>query len=225
MAQTALIQVLGAVAYGEHKAHELAAAKAHASTSDTDQRIWRKQAAEELRHYKGFVRCLEAMGADPRRAMLPYQGALDHYHGAAPGDEIQEAMRSYLGEGIANDLLLWLRQVTDEDTAHFITTVLADEEDHEQRAAADLRALLARDPEVKGAAVRASREMLVHMISSGRSGGSSIVDFTAFLRVGEPHVLLARLVSGFVARLRSVGINPARLFIPPVISRALLRAS
>ena len=217
-----MIQVLGAIAYGEQKAHELAAEKVRASTTEDERLVWRKTAAEELRHYKGFVRRLEALGADPERAMAPYQGALDHYHGATARTEIQGAVWDYLGEGIANDLLAWLRQVADSETATFITGVLADEEDHEAHAAEELRVLLGAAPGTRAEAVRAAREMLVHMISSG---GSSIVQFSAFLRVGEPHQLVGRLISGFVARLRAIGITPGHLFMAPSLGRTLQGAS
>ena len=75
MNRTALIQVLGAVAYGEWKAYEGAK-----EAGD------RQVAAEELRHHKGFVRRLEALGADPERAMRPYRDALDRYHAGVATD-------------------------------------------------------------------------------------------------------------------------------------------
>src|SRR5690606_3196130 len=69
----ALVQVLGAVAYGELKAYEGAKADAERATDPAVRRRFRKVAAEELRHHKGFVSRLQAMGADPARAMRPYK--------------------------------------------------------------------------------------------------------------------------------------------------------
>ena len=85
MKRTALIQVLGAVAYGEWKAYEGAKAEAAAATDPALRRRHRTVAAEELRHHKGFVARLEALGADPQRAMRPYREALDRYHGGTRG--------------------------------------------------------------------------------------------------------------------------------------------
>ena len=82
---TALVRVLGAVAYGELKAYEGAKAEAEAATDPAQRRRHRKVAAEELRHHKGFVARLEAMGADPTRAMRPFHGPLDRYHGRLTG--------------------------------------------------------------------------------------------------------------------------------------------
>ena len=74
----------GAVAYGELKAYEGAKAEAEAAEDPAVRLRHRTVAAEELRHHKGFVARLEAMGADPERAMAPFRAPLDRYHGRRP---------------------------------------------------------------------------------------------------------------------------------------------
>ena len=203
----ALIQVLGAVAYGEWKAYDKAKARAASSTDSDERRAWRKVAAEELRHHKGFVGRLEALGADPDRAMRPYRNSLDRYHALEPHDEVTRAVWSYLGEGVADDLLQWLRRVTDPETAAFIDTVIADEENHEAMATAELRRLMAGD-EQRRTAERAARGMALHMLDSGR--GSPLV-FGAFLRLGRPHELLGAILGGHARRMQAIGLGPLGL--------------
>ena len=202
---TALIQVLGAVAYGEWKAYEGAKADAAASDDPALRRRHRTIAAEELRHHKGFVARLEAMGADPERAMRPFRTPLDRYHGRSGDDPVAEAVFSYLGEGVADDLLHWLRRVVDDETATFIDGVIEDEVGHEAAAAADLRELLDSVPDARPRAMRASRSMLLHMAWSGRTGAAPL---TAFLRLGRPDELVRVLVGGHVRRMRAVGLAP-----------------
>jgi hypothetical protein len=202
---TALVQVLGAVAYGELKAYEGAKAEAEAATTEAERLRYRKVAAEELRHHKGFVARLEAMGADPERAMAPYRAPLDRYHGRGPGDPVDEAVFGYLGEGVADDLLQWLRRVVDAETAAFIDTVIEDEVEHEAGAAADLRTVLETTPGGRRRAGRASRRMLVHMLWSGRQGATPLV---AFLRLGRPHELVGALLGGHARRMAAVGMGP-----------------
>jgi ferritin-like protein len=204
----ALVQVLGAVAYGEQKAYELAKADAEAATDEETRRRFRKVAAEELRHHKGFVGRLEAMGADPERAMRPYRVALDRYHGRPATDPVEDAVFAYLGEGVADDLLTWLRRVVDPETAAFIDTVIEDEVEHEAAAASDLREVLEREPGARIQAARASRRMLVHMLWSGRDRGAPMA---AFLRLGRPVELLAALTAGHSRRMRAVGLGPLGL--------------
>jgi rubrerythrin len=210
MNRTALIQVLGAVAYGELKAYEGARARAVEAATDEERLAYRKVAAEELRHHKGFRARLEALGADPERAMRPYRRSLDRYHGAEPGSPIEEAVWSYLGEGVADDLLQWLRKVVDAETAAFIDTVVADEEEHEAMATAELRSLL-RGAEDRQAAGRAAQRMALHMLDSGRA---TPLSFAAFVRLGRPLDLIGAILGGHLRRMRAIGVAPLGLPLP-----------
>jgi DNA-binding ferritin-like protein (Dps family) len=212
--RTALIQVLGAIAYGEWKAYEGAVAKAEAAAvadDDGGRRAWRTTAAEELRHYKGFVRRLEALGADPTRAMRPYRSPLDRYHGGPEGDAIEEAVWSFMGEGVADDLLRWFRTVADQETAAFIDSVLVDEEHHEARAAAELRALLGGSPRRRLLAARAARRMVQRMVLAGQPAP---LRFAPFLQLGRGPALLSELIGGQVRRLRAIGVLAAGMALP-----------
>ncbi len=208
------MQVLGAVTYGELKAYEGAKAEAEAAEDPEQRRHFKKVAAEELRHHKGFKARLEAMGADPERAMEPFKDPLDRYHGRAEADKVSEAVFGYLGEGVADDLLRWLRQVVDPETADFIDGVIEDEVGHEAAAAAELRHVLETVPGARRKASVAAREMLVHMAWSGRSGATPL---TAFLRLGKPDQLLKALLGGHARRMRAVGLAPFGLPTPGLV--------
>jgi DNA-binding ferritin-like protein (Dps family) len=204
--RTAMIQVLGAIAYGEWKAYE--------GAKQAGDRV---VAAEELRHHKGFVRRLEALGADPERAMRPYRDALDRNHALGAEDPLEDAVWSYLGEGVADDLLRWLRLVVDPETAAFVDTVLADVERHEAQAAAELRAQLEDAPAGRARAGRAARRMALQMVTSGARGGpGDAARFLAFLRLGRPHELLGAIVGGQRRRLAAIGVGPFGLPLPHV---------
>jgi len=207
-----MIRVLGAIAYGEWKAYDNARTEAAQTADEAERKALRQIAAEELRHHKGFVRALERLHADPERAMRPYRRVLDRYHGAPAGDPIEEAMWSYLGEGVADDLLRWLRTVIDdEETRAFLDSVIADEVGHEARAAAQLRDLLERTPGGRAKAGRATRTMMLRMARSGGDGGLPLV---AFLQVGHTPALIATLIAGANRRLRAVGLGPLGVPLP-----------
>jgi DNA-binding ferritin-like protein (Dps family) len=208
---TALVQVLGAVAYGEWKAYEGAKAEAEAATDPALRRRHRTVAAEELRHHKGFAARLEAMGADPDRAMRPYREVLDRYHARPERDPVESAVFNYLGEGVADDLLHWLRTVVDPDTAAFIDGVIEDEVGHEAAAAADLRAVLESTSDGHRRAGRAARRMVTHMLLTGRRGALPLF---AFVRLGRPDALLGALLGGHARRMRAVGLAPFGLPVP-----------
>lgn len=204
MDRKALIQVLGAVAYGELKAYDGARTRAEAAATPAERKVWRQQAAEELRHHKGFVRRLEALGADPERAMRPYRRALDTYHGHEPQAGVAGAVLDFLGEGVADDLLRWLHRVVDPDTAAFIETVQEDEVHHEARAAAELRQQL-KTHEDHRTATLAALEMVRLMATSG---GTDLAPFIAFARLGRTNELIGSLVGGQWRRLRAIGLRP-----------------
>jgi rubrerythrin len=205
---TALIQVLGAIAYGELKAYDGAKAEAESAATEDARRWHRQVAAEELRHHKGFVKRLEALGADPERAMAPYRGPLDRYHAYVSDDPIEDAVFGYLGEGIADDLLQWLQKVADPETVAFADTVIADEVGHEAAATKVLRELLDVTPNGRARAARAARVMHGHMLWSGRTGAAPL---TAFVRLGHTPELLRVIIGGQARRLRAIGI---RLWLP-----------
>jgi hypothetical protein len=165
-------------------------------------------AAEELRHHKGFVKRLEALGADPERAMAPYRVPLDRYHSRVIDDPIEEAVFGYLGEGIADDLLQWLQKVADPETVAFVDSVIADEVGHEAAATKTLRDLLDTTPNGRARAARAARVMHAHMLWSGRTGAAPLA---AFVRLGHTPELLRVIIGGQARRLRAVGI---RLWLP-----------
>src|SRR2546428_13103770 len=101
MSRTALIQVLGAVAYGELKAHEGLVAEAAETADERERERLLTFAGQELRHHRGFVARLEAMGADPQRAMRPYRRPPHTHHGPSPSDAEDEAVAADPPQGEA----------------------------------------------------------------------------------------------------------------------------
>ena len=209
--RTALIEVIGVVAYGELQAHQGCLARADKAETDAERQSWRSEAAEELRHYEGFVDRLRALGADPDETLSLRWRPLDSFNSGYPEDGLEHAVWSYLGEGMADDLLEWLRRVADAETSRFVETVIADEKEHEGRAAAELRAAVGDDAERRRMAAAAARWMLRQLIGSGRGSGGSVL---AFVRLGRFHELVGLVVGGVVRRLRLAGINPLAGLVP-----------
>jgi len=211
----ALVQVLGAITYGELKAYDGAMAQAKESSTEAQRKAYRKIAAEELRHHKGFSRRLVALGADVERAMKPYMSSLDAYHAGEAGDEISEAVAGYLGEGIAADMLRWLQKVTDAETAAFIETVIADEVEHEKLATERLVAMLDSTPDGHLRAEAGVRRMILRMLGAGTSrGASSAQRYRAFLELGRPVELATAIIGGMARRVSALGISPIAPLLP-----------
>lgn len=202
----AMIQVLGTISCGELRAYEGARARAEQSEVDEERKAWRTIAAQELRHYKGFTARLEAMGVDPDEAMAAAGPIFDAYDGSAPRHDVDEAVWAFLGEGIADDLMMWFRDVVDDDLAAFVETVLADEAEHEDHAAEELRAMLDADPDKRALAQDSAETMVRNMLNTG---GASDPSMLAFLRIGRADELLRIIMGGFARRLDGIGVDTA----------------
>jgi hypothetical protein len=213
MTEKALVQVLGAVAYGELQAYEGCKVRAAEATDPEERRAWMRQASQELRHYRGFVARLENLGADPERAMRPCRQPLDRFNANQPTDDLEAAVWGYLGEGMADDLMVWLRRVVDDETASFVDSVIRDEAEDEDRAAEELRALLDGRPEQRRLAAQAARRMVLNLLRSGRGG---MAPASAFFRLGRPHELVGLIAGGIGRRLREIGVNPLAGVMPGV---------
>ncbi len=211
----ALIQVLGAITYGELKAYNGAMEQSKLVESEQDKKIYRKIAAEELRHHKGFSRRLEALGADIERAMAPYKDSLDSYHSSKVTDPIAGAVAGYLGEGIASDMLNWLKKVSDVETSQFIDTVIEDETEHEQIAIEKLKDLIASTPLGWLKAQIGVQQMLFRMIrASNPSSVKGPRSFGAFLKLGRSNDLVYALTTGMSKRVLSLDLGPRPLKLP-----------
>ena len=212
MDNIAMIQVLGAIAYGEWGAHTGAKAKAEAATDDAERQKWELIATQELRHYKGFVARLRKMGADPETAMAEFRPALDAYRNTTPTNEVEEAVWGFLGEGIADDLLVWFRTIVDADLAKFVDSVIADEVDHEGQAAAAVRSVITADPANVDRAHAAAQAMVNNMLASG--GAASGSPMLAFLQIGRGDELVRVIMGGFARRLHDIGVDPRAIKTP-----------
>jgi DNA-binding ferritin-like protein (Dps family) len=201
----AMIQVLGAISYGEWRAHTGAKARAEACDDPDERTAWRTVAAQELRHYKGFTKRLEAMGVDPEAAMAAARPVLDAYDAqSTPSNEVEAAVWDFLGEGIADDLMVWFRDVVDDELAAFVETVLADEAEHEDRAAQELRTLLDANEADRALAQQAAERMVANMLGTGGTTNASIL---AFMQLGRADELLRIIMGGFGRRLTEIGVD------------------
>lgn len=215
MDRAAMIDVLGAIAYGELGAYRGARARAEAEVDEAERSKWQAVAAQELRHYRGFVARLETMGADPEAAMARFRPALDAYRSVQPSNEVEGAVWSYLGEGIADDLLVWFESVVDHELRSFVASVIADEVEHEGDAAAHVRAVIAADAANQNLARAAAQAMVDNMLAS--AGGPEAVTnspLLAFLRIGRGDDLVRGIMRGFARRLQAIGIDPGTIRTP-----------
>src|SRR4051795_8745675 len=102
----AVVDLLGAIAYGEISAFERLAKDARMAPELGDKGELAKMAAAEYSHYERLCDHLVLLGADPIKAMEPFRKAFDDFHvRTASSDWLEGLVTAYVGDGVAADFL------------------------------------------------------------------------------------------------------------------------
>ncbi len=123
----ALLDLLGALAYGELSAFDRLAQDARLAPSLAGRAALSDMAAVELGHYRSLAERILEMGADPYRAMQPFVAAVDHFHNLTePSTWLEGLVKAYVGDGLGADFYREVAEFVDPSTRALIIEVLAD---------------------------------------------------------------------------------------------------
>jgi tRNA-(MS[2]IO[6]A)-hydroxylase (MiaE)-like len=210
---TATVDLLGVLAYGELTAFERLASDAQLAPTIADKAALAQMAAAEFDHYRRLHDHLIAEGEDPMAAMAPFQRAVDGFHDSTlPSDWLEGIIKAYVGDGLATDFYREVAVfVSDAPTRGLVLEVLADT-GQAKFAVAKVAEATAADPAVAGRLalwarrlvgealiqaqrVAVERDALVEMLV----GGSG--DLAGLAR------LLSRLTDNHTERMTSLGLQ------------------
>ena len=207
-----LIDLLGALAYGELSAFERMTSDARMAPTMSDRTALSALAVGEFGHFQQLCAYLTTLGVDPQAAMEPYVAALNTFHDlTAPADWLESLVKAYVGDGIASDFYRQVSAYLDPASRDLVREVLGDTGQaafaiDRVRAAvtADARlsgrlALWARrlvgEALTQAQRVAVEREGLVALIASGASD------------MAELGQLFQRVIDGHSGRMRSLGLS------------------
>lgn len=123
----AVVDLLGAIAYGEISAFERLAEDAKLAPSLEDKVAMASMAAAELGHVTRLRDRLVELGADPFAAMAPFRRPIDSFHEhTAPSDWFEGLVKAYVGDALAADFYREIAAFLDTDTRDLIIASLAD---------------------------------------------------------------------------------------------------
>ena len=161
----AVVDLLGALAYGELSAFERITADSGLAPTLADKVQLGRIAATEFKHFEALEAQLRQMGADPIVAMQPFIASQDEFHAnLTPRDWLEGLLKVYVGDGIAADFYREMSAHLDEPTAHLVETVLGDV-GHTEFAVTRIREAIAADPTVAGRLALWGRRLMGEMIS------------------------------------------------------------
>jgi hypothetical protein len=148
--RAAVIDLLGAIAYGEISAFERLAEDAKLSPTLEDKVAIASMAATELGHVTMLRDRLAELGADPYAAMAPFREAIDLFHAhTAPSDWYEGLIKAFVGDGLAADFYREIAAYLDARTRDLIVASLSDA-GHSQFVIDRVRSAIAADPRLGG---------------------------------------------------------------------------
>lgn len=203
--RAAVVDLLGALAYGELAAFERLADDAKLAPSLADKAELAKMASAEFNHFEQLRDRLTLVGEDPTGAMEPFAAALDGFHRqTAPSDWLEGLVKAYVGDSIASDFYREVATRLDTDTRSLVLAVL-DDTGHASFAVEKVRAAIEADHRVGGRLalwarrlmgealsqaqrVVADRDSLSTMLVGGLADGFDLAEVgRMFTRITEAH--------------------------------------
>jgi hypothetical protein len=125
--RAAVVDLLGAIAYGEMSAFERLAEDAKMAPDLEDKAELAAMASREIGHFAGLRGRLAELGADPYEAMAPFRGPIDAFHvHTAPRDWLEGLVKAYVGDGLAADFYREVAAFVDSETREIIYDSLED---------------------------------------------------------------------------------------------------
>jgi hypothetical protein len=125
--RAAVVDLLGAIAYGEMSAFERLAEDAKMAPSLEDKTELAGMASTEFGHFCALRDRLEELGVDPFPAMEPFRKPFDAFHArTAPSDWLEGLIKAYVGEGLSADFYREIAAFVDADTRALIIDSLDD---------------------------------------------------------------------------------------------------
>jgi hypothetical protein len=161
----AVVDLLGALAYGELSAFDHLADDAGLAPSLTARARMSAMAAVEFGHYRQLADRLVELGADPETAMAPFVAALETYHSLTkPSTWLESVVKAYVGDGMAADFYREVSTLVDDETGRLIRAVLTDA-GRAEFAVREVAAAVAEQPAVAGRLALWARRLVGEAIS------------------------------------------------------------
>jgi hypothetical protein len=161
----AVIDLLGALAYGELVSYERITADAVIAPTLGDQVALAGIAAVKFGHFQKLASRLEELGADPVVVMQPFVEPINQLHeNLAPRDWLEGLLKVYVGDGIVADFYRELSTQMAPDVAELVEEVLGDS-GHDAFAIKRIQEAIAEDGKVAGRLALWGRRLMGEMIS------------------------------------------------------------
>jgi hypothetical protein len=211
-ASTAVIELLGMLAYGELLAFDRMAADARLAPDLRRRAMLSEMAAVEITNYRRVAARLAELGVSAEQAMEPYAAALRDYHDSTePKDWLEALTKAYVGHGLSDNFVRDIAELLAEPERGLIWDLLHDSR-YDEFAATEIRAAIAADPKVANRLSMWGRRLVGEGLSQAQRVAAERPALTALIVAGYRDQsgvqrLFNRLTTGHTARMSAVGLN------------------
>jgi hypothetical protein len=211
----AVVDLLGAIAYGEMSAFERLSEDAKMAPTLQDKAELARMATTEFGHFEGLTARLAELGVDPFAAMAEFVAPFEAFHRrTAPADWHEGLVKAYVGDGLAADFYREVAMFLDADTRAIIVESLADAGQSEF-VVARVRAAIAAEPRLGGRLALWGRRLMGEALSQAQRVAAERDALTALLSGGvdRPALdlvaigrLFTRLTENHSRRMEALGL-------------------
>ena len=212
----AVVDLLGAVSYGEISAFERLAEDARMAPTLEDKVAIATMASAEFGKVAALHARIRELGADPFVAMAPFRDAIDLFHEhTAPSDWYESLIKAYVGDGLADDFYREIAAFLDTATRDLVVASL-DDEGHAAFVVERVRSAIAADPRLGGRLALWGRRLMGEALTQAQRVAAEREALSALLAGGvdRPGLDLAaigrmftRLTERHAARMQELGLS------------------
>jgi hypothetical protein len=210
--QAAVVDLLGALAYGELTAFERLALDSRFAPTLGDKAQLAGMAAAEFGHFRCLIDYLtDVVGVDAEAAMAPFVAPLDEFHeSTAPSDWHEGLVKAYVGDSIAADFYREISRYLDPRTRDLVLEVLEDT-GHSAFAVDRVRAAITADRKLAGRLALWGRRLVGEALSQAQRVAAER-DALILLVAGSGDLsefsrMLGRLTERHTERMHSLGLS------------------
>ena len=214
--RAAVVDLLGALAYGDLTAFSRLAADAELAPSQPAKAALARVAVAEFHHYEALTGRLREMGVDPDKAMEPFIAPIDAFHDRTkPSGWLEGLVKAFVGDGIATDFYREISAYVDPSTQTLVRSVLEDVGQAEF-AVKTVRDAIDADPTVGGRLALWGRRLVGEALSQSQRVAVERDALSSLLVGGinrpgadlaEMGRMLARLTDEHTRRMGQLGLH------------------
>ena len=212
----AVVDLLGAIAYGEISAFERLAEDAKLAPTLQDKVALATMASAEFGKVAPLHARIVELGADPFVAMAPFRLPIDQFHlHTAPADWLEGLIKAYVGDGLANDFFREIAAYLDHHTRDLVVSSVEDA-GHASFIVERVRQTIAADPPLGGRLALWGRRLMGEALTQAQRVAAERDALSALLAGGvdRPGLDLAaigrmftRLTERHAERMSELGLD------------------